>query len=346
MKNPKAISLIKVNQILVYLSLLLPLIFVQCIGTGTTSDAGIDDARSDADDDAVDGNDQDENDRGCVIGNGYALSIADGIQICTINTPRTDVFVEYELKTRLTFKPGVYFLDTCLNEFLDNWIDRLEYGPDARFIYPSSDAIVRHTEFQQDGSIQHFYEYEQSFDTGNEALEIRFILEIDSADDTSIDLLSNEAFFRVGNITGILGDGSNLNEDLQWYTDCRFPGYNQIDHYIETSYGDTISLQQLILDPTDPMAKQHPSVLVETTYNSDSIVRDVVDFFHLVYTSSHHNFLQSFLVVFNEPVGNFHGLLLQESEPGQAADEVIYLDENLSEIGRRDIIQYQISKDW
>ncbi len=263
----------------------------------------------------------------------FAISIPPGAQVCTMCGGR-DARLEYRLKGRITFHPGLIRLPPGEDFIEAELIDLVELGPDRLPATPTGPGTFNQ---KQEGGEFH-YEYVQSFIAGGEPFEARLTAifgdQVLTLDDGALTMDAWNPWNRETPPRFLMeatwGDGSELHNQIQRYAGCRYDPFDPGTGTIEIDGGaDTLVLKSRCPPPV-PIAGGGvcPCPLVQAKFTSGNEQRDVQDHFHLLFTSGGmHCWYTAYLVVFENPVGPVHALLMEGYIDPYA--EVHYLDADL-----------------
>jgi hypothetical protein len=302
---------------------LLCLLVCGCSHSGGDPDGSIPDAHDAGGDDAKPDED---------IGDSFAVSIPTGAQVCTMCGGR-DAKLEYQLKGRITFRPGLYRLPPGENFVEAEIIDSVELGPDR---LPAESQGPGTFNRKQEGQEYH-YEYVQSFIAGGQPFEIRMTAifgdQVLTLDNETLTLDAWNPWNRETaprfQLEASWGDGTEPHNQLQKYATCNHDSYSLVTVNVEIDSSDTLVIDSRSPPPM-PIAGGGicPCPVFRAQFTSGAEQRDVQDHFRMLFTSGGmHCWYTAYLVVFDNPVGPVHALLMEGYIDPYA--EVHYLDANL-----------------
>jgi hypothetical protein len=260
------------------------------------------------------------------LGGGFGLIIPEGTQACTVfSSYLIDTRLEIALKGRVTFKAGVVPLPTDQDSFEADFIAQLEFGRDRAIGTPKGPGVFTRAA----AGAQNDYDFNQTFAVAGEDYRLSFkvtfftgsgskTLTLDEA------LLSNEFDFR---LQGIIGDGSDPGHQVRNYMTCRYTTWLPTPFALTATNGDTISFERRM---GGDICKICPTAIVDAHYTHGADTRAVTDPFRLAYAAGHHNWFEQYLILFDAPVGDVHGLYLPGGAEGEAPATVDYLDADLN----------------
>jgi hypothetical protein len=180
------------------------------------------------------------------------------------------------------------------------------------------------------------YEYRQSFLAGQDPFDVIFRTSFEvqggmaaeptlllDQDTLSVDPWNPYQYPSRFTLEGLWDDGTR--PWVQGYCTCNPDRFREAAVEAETEEGDTLSLQ-LWCPEWDPMKWSGcPCFLVYALFERDGEQREVRDHFRLVYSAEgQHCWRVSYLIVLDEPVDAFHGLLIEYN-----AMEIQYLGADL-----------------
>jgi hypothetical protein len=276
----------------------------------------------------------------------FAISIPPGSQVCTMCGGR-DARLEYRLKGRITFRPGLVRLPPRENFVDADLIESVELGPDRLPAAPRGPGNFKR---KQEGEEYH-YEYVQPFVAGGEPFEVRLTAifgdQVLTLDDDTLTMDAWNPWNRETPPRFLMeatwGDGSELHNQIQRYAGCRHDPFTPGTGTVEIDGGaDTLVLKSRCPPPV-PIAGGGvcPCPLVQAAFTSGDQQRVIDDHFRLLYTSGGmHCWHTAFLVVLDQPVGPTHAVLIESDI--YPAEEAHYLDADLQTIESRPIT----ASDW
>jgi hypothetical protein len=348
----------KMKVILTTIILLGPVCLLPACGTSSgTGDAGLDADGMDADglaedgldggaDDIVQPPDQD-------LGDDFGIFVPGGCQACSMCGGR-EVFLEYGIKARLSFRPGLVRLPRDVSSLEVDLIEKVELGPERGSYPPDGPGIFTRTlEGTSDNGLYR-YEYHQAWMAGGQPFEVRFetVFEVVDGQATEqtltldIDTLSIDAWnnydgrFR---LESSWGDGLEPQNQLQRYSTCDYSRFPLESHAAQVEGGDTLILNNRFSgDVIIAGAGICPNPLQSAVLTRNGQEHRVDDDVRLLSTrGSYHCWSLACLVVFDQPVDIFSGLLVEGTEFGQLGNQLKYLDANLNVAETHTILSWQ-----
>jgi hypothetical protein len=282
-------------------------------------------------------------------GDAFRLVVPDGTTLCSLFQSylgNTDIWLDHGMKGRVTLIAGTFELPLDEESFGAELIERVEFGPERAELEPLAagrfDRTLQGT--PDDGTYR--FEYVKSYRAGDRTLEIvyhaDFVVQGGTPERTEI-VLDDQA---VGNewfdFTARLVDAADEAVDMRAYTGCGFPTYTlRPQTTLTMANGDRLTLDQRTIG--DSICKLCNTGLVQATYTGDQVQREVTDFFQLAYSAQHHNWYQEFLVIFDQPVGDLHGILAAETHLElPRIRSVDYLDADLEVIDTVEVTGYDV----
>lgn len=274
-------------------------------------------------------------------GDSFAIVIRSGTKACTIFA-REDVYVEYRLHGRITFRPGTYLLPLDRDSVTLDWIEGIELGPERAVPTPKGAGVFTRT-FEGTGStgIYH-YQFRREYDASGQPFTVLFQRDFaiengtPVADTVTFDEQTLSDYLFV--LNGVFGDGADPTNQLQRYTTCEYSLFRKTVLDFNILGGDTLALDHVLYNPGMMACKLCPAALTRVVFKSGTETREVSDFFRLSHTAGHHNWDQQFLVVFDQPVGSVYGLHLKDEPFGARPKEIHYLNANLQTIETKAIL--------
>ncbi|MBN2496032.1 MAG: hypothetical protein JXR96_15675 [Deltaproteobacteria bacterium] len=265
-----------------------------------------------------------------------------------------DMQLEYRLNGRIALGPGEIELpaDRESFELEASLIEGLELGPDRQAAEPEGPTRVARSLIGSPADGVYRFEAEQRFGTGGETVIVSWTAELDARDE---ELLLDEAALSLWEKSWSpvafeiqLRYGEALESPVRGYTSCSYTGYETYEHDISTEDGERLRMTQVLLAQIGfTWCKVCPSALTWARFERGAEFREQSDHFRLNYSAVHHNWGQKFLIVFDEPLGGVHGLLLHEGIGtwGEVclARHVQFLDASLEATGEVEIDSYQHS---
>ena len=327
------------------LLLVLVLLVGSCSSNGS-SDAGIGDGDP-GKDGAADGGDGNGDGYGDLdLGDDFGLVIPAGTRVCSqavVSGSAWDIFGEYATKGRVTFKEGVFRLPREEESFSLDWIEKVELGPDRTEPVPQGGGTFTRTiEGTADDGIYR-YEYMQAYDFEGQSYTLTFKTafvvsggvagtQVKTFDDAFISTAEDFATMDFS-LAGEYQDGRT-----HVFTTCVHNLYRDVPYDITVENGDTLHMDQKFR--TGDMYKICPAELVGAEFVRGQERREVDDFFRLAYVAGQHNWFQKFIIMFDQPVGTAHGLLMDETGMTSGAEQMQYLDADLNVIDTAAITSY------
>ena len=334
------------------------LVFSGCNGSNNrpdTSDAfdagedagGGDDAFEDAFDDdyddpgtdrAADGDYDDAGDLGLV--DEYALVIPAGTRVCSDKRSTWDVYGGYQNRMRITFKDGKVLLPKEPS-FERDWIESIEYTPDKTLLQPSSAGVFTMTS----SAGRDDYEFVQTFTDGAKTYTLTYQVWFDTTDPGDRVRVFDEAYLSPA-LTypqktldlEIAGD-----EYERWYfLTCTFDLYLPVIHRVQTADGAELELEERTFPSPDYCMLACPTGFLKAAFDLGIHHRPVEDPFRLAFVDGQHNWFDRFIVMFDDPVTDIHGLHFFPND----SDKVDYLDAGLNIIRATPVTGYQVVELW
>jgi hypothetical protein len=321
--------------------LILLMVLVGSCSSNGSSDAGFGDGDGDGDGDGNGGTDVD-------VGDDFGLVIPVGTQACSqavVSGSAWDIDGEYRTKGRVTFAEGVFRLPREQASFELDWIEKVELGPDRTEPTPQGNGTFTRTiEGTADDGIYR-YEYVQAYDLNGQSYTLTFRTafvvtggaaekQVKTFDDAFISTAEDFATMDF-TLTGEYQDGR-----VHVYTTCLHTLYRDVPYDVTVENGDTLHMDQKFR--AGDMCKICPAELVGAEFARGQERREVDDFFRLAYVAGQHNWFQKFIIMFDQPVGTAHGLLVDETSMTSGAEQMQYLDADLNVIDTAAITSYVV----
>lgn len=328
--------------------LLLLLLVGSCSSNGA-NDAGTGDGDPGTDR-SEDGGYEDDGGGGADIdlGDDFGLLVPAGTRACSqavVSGSTWDIFGEYATKGRVTFAAGLVRLPRDQDSVEVDWIGKVELGPDRSEPTPAGAGVFTRTieGTAEDGTYR--YEYVQAYDLDGETYTLTFETAFVVSGGTAGDPLKtfDDAFISTAEgfstldftLTGEYQDGR-----VHAFTTCMHTLYRDVPYDVTVENGDRLHLDQKFR--TGGLYKICPAELVGAAFVRGQERREVDEFFRLAYVASQHNWFQKFIVMFDQPVGAVHGLLVDEDDMTSGASQMQYLDADLKVIDTAAVTSYVV----
>ncbi|MBN2498617.1 MAG: hypothetical protein JXR96_28765 [Deltaproteobacteria bacterium] len=326
------------------------LLSIACSGSSGSPDAGTEDGDGGAGDGGGDGAQPGR----------FSLRVPAGAVLCSMfDAEETlpyeydhDMQLEYQLNGRIRLREGEIDLPADRESFElgTDLAELVELGPDKLAAQPVGPAQVVRTLIGSPSEGVYRFEASQLFDLGADSVRIVWTAELDAAGQ---ELLLDEATLSLWEkwepvpFKLLVHYGEELDSPVRGYTSCSYAGYETFEHEIVALGGERLEMTQRSLTEGIAFCKVCPSALTAARFERGADVREQADHFRLNYTAVHHNWGQKFLIVFDEPLDDVHGLLLHEGIGtwGEVcvARHIQYLDASLEVTGEVEIESYQHS---
>jgi hypothetical protein len=251
--------------------------------------------------------------------------------------------LEYALKGRIRLRPGTVLLPRSEPAVEVDWVEAVELGPQKESAQSQGPGVfTRDIEGSEDDGIYR-YEFRQSFQAGQDPFEVVFrtsfevqggaavepVLVLDQ-ESLSVDPWNPHVYPSRFTLEGIRDDGTP--DLVQKYCTCNPDRFRHAAVEAETAQGDTLSLE-LWCPEWDHMrwSGSCPCFLVSARFVRGGEQREVQEHFRLAYSAGgQHCWNVSFLVVFEDPVGEHHGLLIgYDAMAAAGPDEIQFLGADL-----------------
>lgn len=273
---------------------------------------------------------------GCVhdtcldLGGDRALLIPEGTRVCSDKRSSWDVFGGYHNRMRITFRGGVVRLPAEPAQFERDWIDTIEYGPERTLL--ESAGAGSFTRRKAAGRVE--YRFVQPFSGGGEIYELTYDVWFDAADPDDRLRVFDEVYlsppleYPVRTIQLEIARGEY---ERWWFLTCRYLLYQPVLHRVATEDGAALELDERVFSNQDCMLAC-PTALRRAVFALGDVEREVSDPFRLSFVDGQHNWFDQFLVVFDEPVDDIHGLYYFPNDNQVPEPRVVFLDAALEEI--------------
>jgi hypothetical protein len=320
--------------------LMMLMVLVGSCSSNSSSDAGIGDGDGNVNgDDGGGGTDID-------LGEDFGLSIPAGTQVCSqavVSGSTWDIFGEYRTKGRVAFSAGLVRLPREQASVEVDWIEKVELGPDRTEPTPQGvGTFTRTIEGTADDGI-YWYEYVQAYDLNGQSYTLTFKTafvvsggsaekQVKTFDDAFISTADNYATMDFM-LTGEYQDGR-----IHGFTTCLHTLYRDVPYDVTVENGDQLHMDQKFRE--SGICKICPAEIVGAEFVRGQERREVSDFFRMAYTASQHNWYQKFIIMFDQPLGTAHGLLVDETSMTSGATQMQYLDADLNVIDTAAITSY------
>ncbi len=279
-------------------------------------------------------------------GEDFGLLVPAGTQVCG-DTWYTDIFEVYRTRGRVTLKEGVFRLPRDQVSFQLELIEKLEFGPDRDILIPTGPGtFTRYIEGTEiDGSYR--YEYLQVFDRGGERYEFVYNVQFKIEGGVAIEplLVFDEEYisrfdgYHSFNMKGYF-------PFRQRFSTCIGSRFRGINHEVSLANGDLLQIEQRMQKLDDGYACMYhcQALMVRAVFERGTELREVTDTFRLAYKDIQHNWIQEYLVVFDQPVDEIYGVYMAEERAAQQTAEVVYyLDVGLNVIDSVNVSSYQFT---
>lgn len=256
------------------------------------------------------------------LGNGFGVYVPPGTQLCSLAGPRLTTAgegqTELENNTRITMTPGLVLLPRTGTLAKLDWIDKVEKGPNRQNATKKEPGTFTRNFF----SDWAWFTYQQVLTVGGKPIEfelqLRFELQGNSTP-TPMMILNGAAIYplandKVGASPSVwIAEGGNKWK--QEFTTCDLTSLDPIHVDAQVSGGITVEFDFRCPELSKiswPMLHITCSCLVERVrYTTTSAERLSTDFFQLLnYSGDHCNITQATLAMFEQPLGDSHGLLV------------------------------------
>ena len=311
------------------------LIFSGCNGSNGQPDA------SDAND-ARDAGGDDVGDLG--IGDDYALVIPSGTKVCSDKRSTWDVYGGYRNRMRITFKDGTILLPKE-SRFERDWIASIEYTPDKTLLQPSSAGIF--TLYQN--ADRDDYEFTQTFTDGAKTYTLIYKVWFDTTDPNDRVRVFDEPYMSPAlawpqKTLDLTIDGDEFE---RWYfLTCTLDLYLPVIHRVQTADGAQLELEERWFPSSDHCILACPTGFLKATHDLGIHHRLVEDPFRLAFVDGQHNWFDRFIVMFDDPVTDIHGLHFFPHDNDAVEMKVDYLDSGLNIIRETLVTSYHTVELW
>lgn len=295
----------------------------------------------------------------------FELEIPAGTVACGVfvegRTPRE----EYELKSRLEFRPGLHVLPTASESFSAELLEEVVVGPTRELAVPEGPGLVRFTKSAPErGVTTYTFSYRQEFTLPSGALltlDLRLLgfqardveplgrRVIDDAFLTNTtrtpdDPLHEEQEPEMATLRGSL---SNRDFDIT-YSSCTYEALPLWHVAAELDDGTTLNLEERFQSTENPVATG-PAGLARAEVVIAGECRATSDYWDLVYAAGNHNTKVRYWVVLDDPVAvdglgrPVHAVELVAPDDffPDLVPEGNYLDENFELLGRRAVARFE-----
>ncbi|MFC1609737.1 hypothetical protein ACFL6C_02150 [Myxococcota bacterium] len=282
--------------------------------------------------------DADQGDRDSPAGDwgmpdGPALLIPAGTRMCTMLSAG-DVLDNHPFAARITLVPGPVRLPTGAPSFESTWIQTVELAPDGEEAQPSSPGTFQHTFDGTTDIGQHIFAFQQTFQLDTRVLEVtaQAVFEVRSGE--VVDPV------KVMDETQIVEDPFTLSVAgvhdgrAVVFSTCTYELFRVMVADIDVQNGDQITLSIRVMNPPCPPGMGcaggvFMGAIVEALFVRSADQRVATSFFQLGWTAVHHEGGQSYLVIFDQPLGATHGLYMPRTDTGGGPGTAHYLDAGL-----------------
>jgi hypothetical protein len=329
------------------LTMLMMLFFVACSSSGEPRDAGDGDGDYDHDyDHDYDGGDDGGGGADVDLGDDFGLSIPAGTQACSqavASGSAWDIDGEYLTKGRVTFSAGLFRLPRDQASFELDWIEKVELGPDKTEPTPVGAGVFTRTiEGTADDGI-YWYEWAQAYDLGGQSYTLVFKTGFTVTGGVAAEQVKtfDDAFISTADMYSPMDfmlTAEYQDRRTHAFTTCLHTLYRDVPYDVTVENGDTMHMDQKFR--WGDLCKICPAEIVGAEFDRGQDKRVVTDFFRLAHVAGQHNWNQKFIVMFDQPVGTAHGLLMDETSMTAGTYQMQYLDAELNVIDTAAITSY------
>ena len=280
------------------------------------------------------------------VGDDFGLVIPAGTQACSqavVSGSAWDIDGEYRTKGRVTFAEGVFRLPREQASFELDWIETVELGPDRTEPTPQGNGTFTRTiEGTADDGIYR-YEYVQAYDLNGQSYTLTFrtaFVVSGGAAEKQVKTF-DDAFISTADDYATMDFMLTAEyQDLRThkFTTCLHTLYRDVPYDITVENGDTLHMDQKFRG--GDLCKICPAEIVGAEFDRGQDKRVVTDFFRMAHVAGQHNWNQKFIVMFDQPVGTAHGLLVDETNTVGGVYQMQYLDAQLNVIDTAAITSY------
>ena len=262
------------------------------------------------------------------LDNFFQLVVPASTTVCGVWNESRDLRTEYHLLTQVDLVPGTILLPLDYSETEADLIEELRFGPDRVVGVPQ--ARGRFFPSTQGNS----YRFEQPFLVGSIPVTLRMesLFYSGSSPVQTMDerFITDHSMFYGG------ADLGGPYEEFLQYASCSYsllPLWN-IDVRLEG--GRRVFLQ---LRHQPPMAGSGPARLVfgQAWLSEGDVVQN--DYWKLVYSAEHHNWNEKFWILFDEPLGEVHGIGISE-HLWPTTHSAEFLDRDLNPLRELEVVSY------
>jgi hypothetical protein len=259
-----------------------------------------------------------------------------------------DPFAELARKGRIYFRSGLVQLSRDQERFTADLIEKLELAPDGQQAVPAGNGTFARTIEGSSENAEHRYEFTQTFSHGqltyDLSLTVSFAVENGVARSPIASLNDKATSYDFSKDGFAVYVGGKLSSEDHWtgYMTCDYDGFLKRKVTVVAANGDRLEFSTRTLHP--PCAAGMGcaggidwGALVRTRFERGQTVREVDDFFHLIYTAVHHDGGQKYIAIFGQPLGEVHGVAVLSEDPTRGG--VDYLDAQLNVIATEEITE-------
>ncbi len=313
-----------------------------CSGSNGTSDGFVDDGERDGSDGANAG---DEGDEERVDGGDYnpgppfRLVFEDGAQACARFADRRTAAQELALRGRIRFVPQTVELPRDADTI------RVDLIQTARIIgpVPVEAVVVGPGEIVHDQESAvwgwcHHYTYTQLFDANSVPFTVKavfsfcyrtgvtdpqeLVFDADRPGDDPRGLVDESQV----QILGLLNHGMDYLTERQFYRSCTYPTLPRFEVTAKLSADDGIVIDKRLMHP---LMGSGPAAIMGARIDLDGERRTIDDYFRFAYGADLHNFNERYIVTFDPPIGQVHGVHFQETNQDDPPAQIDLLGSDL-----------------
>lgn len=269
-------------------------------------------------------------------GEDFILQVPPGTRLCSVGSGQ-EVFEYYHAKRRVALKEGVVRLPRDQDSFEVDWVEQLELTTDGKQAQPTGPGVFTRTIQGTASDGDYIYEFVQPYQLDGQSHELilRFVFRVMGGQaESPVMVMDAETLKRA--YTTIVA-GRNKNGLL-----CGFGLLDSSQVNLEAANGDRVELTLrtwlACLEGADGCGGGAGlGEVVQAKLVRGQEERIVTDFFNLSWSAVHHLGLQSYLAIFDQPLGSAHGVYLSWDDP-----DVNYLDADLNVVEQSSITSGQI----
>ncbi len=297
----------------------------------------------------------------------FSLEVPAGTRVCGVFSAERvnrEPRVEYETKSVVELRAGVYELATSGGVIEADLIESLRFGSERSLAQPLGPGRFTVTPIPEEGSRTNYrFSYEQEFELaadGSTYAGGRLLVQILQLDylgrgEVALDgaKVLDDEFLTFDLVMGASVDG----EPLVGYSSCSYRELPRWELSVDLGGGSRVDLVERFL-PSENLAATGPASLVEAVVELGGVRQSTRDYWRLVYTARRHNLDARYWVeldplveveVQGEPRAvRVVELLAPEPPIGEDVDvgsaRVRYLDENLEVLVDRGVVGFAKSE--